>query len=96
MLPAISTTTLILVGITIFSIGLLLGWLYTSDSEETTTNKLQLMVAVIVTLVWVGGTVSTILIAGYTVSPMVHALMGAIVGYFFTEDGITFNIGSNE
>jgi uncharacterized protein YqgC (DUF456 family) len=96
MIPAISTTTLILVGITVFSIGLLLGWLYTSDSEETTSNKLQLLVAVVVTLVWVAATISGILIAGYTVSPMLHALMGAIVGYFFTENGIEFNIGRSK
>jgi len=51
------------------------------------------MVAVIVTIGWITATVAGILIATYTVSPLLHALMGAIVGYFFTEDGLTFNIG---
>lgn len=90
------STTLILVSITLFSVGLLIGWLYTSDSEETTQNKVKLMVAVVITLGWSSATAAGIFITGYTVSPMLHALMGAIVGYFFTEDGIEFNIGGDK
>lgn len=95
MLPAIFTITLILLSITLFSVGLLVGWIYTQDSEETTKGKLRTMVAVVITLGWLSATGAGILITGYTVSPMLHALMGGIVGYFFTEDGIGFNIGGN-
>lgn len=87
------STTLLLVSVTLFSVGLLIGWLYTRDSEVTTRNKIKWMVAVVITLGWISATAAGIFIAGYTVSPMLHALMGAIVGYFFTEDGINLNFG---
>lgn len=90
------TTTIILVSVTLFHVGLLIGWLYSRDSQVTTKSKIKLLVAVVVTMGWISATVAGILIASYTVSPLLHALMGAIVGYFFTEDGITFNIGGEK
>lgn len=90
------TTTIILVSVTLFLVGLLIGWLYSRDSQVTTKSKIKLLVAVVVTMGWISATVAGILIASYTVSPLLHALMGAIVGYFFTEDGITFNIGGDK
>lgn len=81
--------------VTLFSVGLLIGWLYTRDSTVTTQEKVKWMVATTITLGWIFTTTAGIFMAGYTVSPMIHALMGAIVGYFFTEDGINFNIGGN-
>jgi len=87
------TTTLILLTVTLFFIGVLIGWIMSNHAKLTTQNKLRTMVAVIVTIGWITATVAGILIATYTVSPLLHALMGAIVGYFFTEDGLTFNIG---
>lgn len=90
------TTTIILVSVTLFLVGLLIGWLYSRDSQVTTKSKIKLLVAVVITMGWISATVAGILIASYTVSPLLHALMGAIVGYFFTEDGITFNIGGDK
>lgn len=86
-------TTLILLAATLFCIGILIGWIMSNHAELSTQNKLKTMVAVIITLGWILATISGILIASYTVSPLLHALMGAIVGYFFTDDGLTFNIG---
>lgn len=88
-----TTTILVLLTVTLFNIGLLIGWIISKDSDVTTDSKLKTMIAIIVTLGWISATVAGILIPDYTVSPLLHALMGAIVGYFFTRDGITFNIG---
>lgn len=85
--------TLILVSTTLFAVGLLIGWIHSKDSAVTTERKIKTMVAVVITLGWISATAAGIFMAGYTVSPMLHALMGAIVGYFFTDDGIEFNIG---
>lgn len=87
------TTTLILVSLTLFLVGLLIGWLVSRDSGTSVQSKLKTMVAVVVTLGWITATVAGILIASYTVSPLLHALMGGIVGYFFTDEGVSFNIG---
>jgi len=89
------TTTLILLTATLFLIGILIGWIMSNHAELTTRNKLRTMVAVIITLGWISATIAGILIASYTVSPLLHALMGAIVGYFFTDEGLTFNIGGD-
>jgi len=59
-------------------------------------SKIKFLVAVVVTMGWISATMAGILIASYTVSPLLHALMGAIVGYFFTDDGLTFNIGGDK
>jgi hypothetical protein len=37
-----------------------------------------------------------IIIPGYTVSMLVHGIMGAVVGYLFSDDGVTFNIDGSE
>jgi len=87
------TTTLILLTVTLFCIGILIGWIMPNHAELTTQNKLKTMVAVVITLGWISATIAGILIASYTVSPLLHALMGAIVGYFFTDDGINLNVG---
>ena len=91
-----TTTTIVLLAVTLFHVGLLIGWILSSRTDVTTKSKLKTMVAVVITLGWISATVAGILIASYTVSPLLHALMGAIVGYFFTEDGLTFNIGGEK
>jgi uncharacterized membrane protein YciS (DUF1049 family) len=86
-------TTLILLAVTLFFVGIMIGWIMSNHAELSTHSKLKAMVAVVITIGWITSTISAILIVSYTVSPFLHALMGAIVGYFFTEDGLTFNIG---
>jgi uncharacterized membrane protein len=87
------TTILVLLTVILFFIGVLIGWILSNHAELTTQNKLKTMVAVVITLGWISATIAEILIASYTVSPLLHALMGAIVGYFFTDDGINLNVG---
>lgn len=84
---------LILLGLVIFLSGILIGWIISSHERLKTDGKLKTLVALVITIGWITATVSGILLASYTVSPLIHALMGAIVGYFFTDDGVSFNIG---
>jgi hypothetical protein len=95
MLQPISTT-IILLAITLFCLGILLGWVMSNHAELSAQHKLKTMVAIVVTLGWITATISGILIATYTVSPLLHALMGAIVGYFFTDDGINLDVGGGK
>lgn len=96
MLPPTTLTVLLLLAASLFVVGLLLGWLLSNHSGKTTKSKLKTMVAIAVTFVWISTTLADMVISAYSVSPLVHALMGAIVGYFFTEEGLQFNIGGNE
>jgi hypothetical protein len=90
------TATLAFLTITLFCIGVLIGWILSNHAEVKTHSKLKTLVAVVITLGWITSTIAGILMASYTVSPLIHALMGAIVGYFFTDDGVTFNIGGEK
>lgn len=93
MIETLTTTTLFLAIATSFFAGVLVGWVISNHTETETNAKLKTMVAIVITLGWITSTVAGILLTAYTVSPLLHALMGAIVGYFFTDDGIDFSIG---
>lgn len=85
--------TLILLTATALFIGIFIGWMMANHAELDSQDRLQTLIAVVITLGWIASTIAGILITAYTVSPLLHALMGGIVGYFFTEEGLTFNIG---
>lgn len=95
MAEALTLTTVLLVSVATFSLGFLLGWISSSRKDLKTNMKIRIMVAVVITLVWLFTTVAGIIVASYTVSPLIHGLMGAIVGYFFTEDGLSIELFSN-
>lgn len=82
---------LVLAGL--FVLGLAVGYIYSEDADNTTASRLRIVIAVTVTVVWVVAMAADIFITGYTVSPLVHALMGAVVGYFFADNGLDINIG---
>lgn len=90
------TVTLAILVVALFCIGVLIGWILSNHTEVKTHSKLKTLVAVVITLGWITATIAGILMASYTVSPLLHALMGAIVGYFFTDNGITLNIGGGK
>lgn len=75
-----------------FILGLAIGWILTANSPSTSTEKLRIAISVVVTLLWVVTVAADIFITGYTVSPLMHAIMGAIVGYFFTDKEINIGI----
>lgn len=83
--------TILLASIALFSLGLIAG-LATKDDIFTDSN-LRIGVGLLVTVVWALSIVAGILIPAYSVSPLVHGIMGGVVGYLFTEDGITLNFG---
>lgn len=90
------TTTILLIAIVLFNLGLIVGWVLSNHVDITTEAGLKTLVAIVITVGWFSATVATIFVASYTMSPLLHALMGAIVGYFFTEDGINLNIGNKK
>lgn len=89
------TTLFILASIFLFLLGVVGGWLIARRHVENKKIHLQIIVGVLVTIVWVVSIAAEIIIPAYTVSMLVHGIMGAVVGYLFSDDGITFKIGSN-
>lgn len=86
------TTIFILGSLALFLFGIVGGWLLTMR-DESIKSDLQIVVGVLVTIVWVVSIAAEIIIPAYTVSMLVHGIMGAVVGYLFSEDGITLNVG---
>jgi hypothetical protein len=77
----------------VFSLGFGIGYLYSRDSEKTSQERIRMFITVVVTVMWMIAISADIVITGYTVGPLIHAIMGAIVGYFFAEQGLDINIG---
>lgn len=79
----------------VFVVGLSSGWYVSNHGFDITGFSLQTAVAVVVSIIWAVSIVAEIVIPAYTVSVLVHGIMGAVVGYLFSEDGLTINIGGD-
>lgn len=89
-------TLFVLASLSIFAIGLGAGWYVSRKDTSLTRANLQIAVGIMVTIVWAISIAAEILIPTYTVSVLIHGIMGAVVGYLFSDDGITFNIGGGD
>lgn len=85
-----------LIALLLLLIGSVVGWILIESPVIESKAKLKAMVAAAVTIVWIIATIADIIVTGYAMSPLIHALMGGLVGYFFTNDGVQFNIGGSE
>lgn len=83
----------LLASLVLFAVGVVIGWQVSQDQKVITQSNLRVAVGIIVTLVWVATIAAEILIAGYTVSFLIHGIMGAVVGYLFADDGLDITIG---
>lgn len=89
-------TLFLLASLVLFIFGLAGGWAISVKEHVFTRSNLRIAVGILVTVVWVASIAAEILIPMYTVSVLVHGIMGAVVGYLFSDDGVTFNIGGGE
>lgn len=48
-------------------------------------DKYSVLIAIVITLVWLISTIAEIFVPGYTVSTYTHVFMGAIAGTFFKD-----------
>lgn len=85
-----------LVGFVALAVGVVVGWQLSTEENVFTQSNLRIVVGILVTVMWVASIGAEILIPTYTVSVLVHGIMGAIVGYLFSDDGFDINIGGNE
>jgi len=69
------------------------GWYLTKGNIDFTKRKARMAVASLVTIVWLIAVVAGILLPSYTVHLLIHGIMGMVVGYLFSEDGLEINIG---
>ena len=86
-------TIFLLASLVLFLVGIIGGWYLSQREQIFTRSNLQIVVGTLVTIVWAASIAAEIIIPAYTVSVLVHGIMGAVVGYLFSDDGITFNIG---
>lgn len=91
-------TILLLATIATFIIGIIVGAAITrTEGTHTFTRaRLQLVMGAVVTTVWVITIVADILISSYSVSFFVHGIMGAVVGYLFSDEGLTFTLKGDD
>lgn len=85
----VEATVLFLVGsVGLFLGGLGIGWYLSRFLGRGFDTPIRVFVTLIVAIVWTVAVVAEIVIPAYTVSMMLHGIMGAVVGYFFSSDGL--------
>lgn len=91
-------TILLLTTLASFLSGIIVGAVITrtEGTRTFTRERLQLAIGVVVTIVWVITIVADILMASYNVSVFVHGIMGAVVGYLFSDEGLTFTLTGDD
>lgn len=89
------TTIFLLASLFLFLVGIVGGWIASRKLQHGVKTRLQIVVGLLVTIVWVVSIAAEILIPAYTVSILIHGIMGAVVGYLFSEEGIQINVGGN-
>jgi hypothetical protein len=87
---------LLLASLFLFLVGVAGGWQLSKKENVFTRSNLQIAVGLMVTAVWASSIAAEILIPAYTVSFLIHGIMGAVVGYLFSDDGLDINIGGSE
>lgn len=87
------TTIFALSSLALFLMGTGAGWALTRLRGTYASPPVQIAIALLITIVWVVAVAAEILVPAYTVSMMLHGIMGAVVGYLFSEEGITINVG---
>jgi hypothetical protein len=85
----------LLASLAIFIAGGVAGRELATTETIFTRSNLRITVGILVTIVWVGSIVAEIVIPAYTVSVLIHGIMGAVVGYLFSDDGLNINIGGD-
>lgn len=73
----------LIVGITSFVGGFITGFIFRGLRDKRGDIDNNSIVLLIVTIIWALSMVVDIISPTYETSPMVHGLMGAIVGFFY-------------
>jgi len=79
----------LIIGITSYTAGLLSGYFLRGTIKEKVllAENGNTLVLTVVTLIWAASMLVDIISPEYTTSPLVHGLMGAIVGFFYKPLG---------
>ena len=79
----------IIIGIVSYTGGLISGILFQKYFRPEEETKRGDVVLIVVTLVWAVSMLIDIMSTQYETSPLVHGLMGAIVGFFYRPQNKT-------
>lgn len=88
MSPELTLTIYVLSAFVLLFIGALAGWLFGDRNETITESRLRTGIAIVITAVWVITIIAEIVVPTYTTALVIHAIMGAVVGYLFSENGL--------
>lgn len=76
---------------TSFAIGTLFGWSIASNLTDLEQSELRRLMAVVMLGAYVISLLADIQVSGYQTPMLLHAIMGGIFGYLFSQGG-DFNI----
>jgi len=78
------TTDKIILSIISFAVGILIGYIIRSSmSRDLNANDNKTLVLLLVSVAWFVSVIVEIVNPVYHTNPMIHGLMGSIVGFFY-------------
>jgi len=81
-----NVTTQIIQAVISYLLGLVTGYVLRDvlfKHYDNVKNKEHIFVLLMVTIVWASSVVADILSAEYDTNPLIHGLMGSIVGFYY-------------
>lgn len=82
----VPTLNYILVAVVSFVVGVLTGYTFKNLADKSTEQKASYTVLYVVLFAWLLSFMVDIFNPEYTTSPVVHGMMGVIVGFFFKPE----------
>jgi hypothetical protein len=75
-----------IIAIVSYGVGFLSGYIAHAFIDKSDENRSSALVLIIVTLIWAFSMIVDIISPAYETSPLLHGLMGAIVGFYYKTD----------
>ncbi len=66
-----------------YALGFLSGYIAHQFIDKTEEKENSSLVLIVVTLIWATSVIVDIISPAYETSPLIHGLMGAIVGFYY-------------
>lgn len=84
----------LIVSITSFTLGSVFGWSSAQQLDELEKAELRRLMAVVMLVAYVISLFADIRMSGYQTPMLLHAIMGGIFGYLFSQgEGFNINLG---
>ena len=89
--------TYAITAITFFLMGVIVGWALAKQLDMLEQREVRRIIALVLMATYTISILADIMMAEYTTPILLHAIMGGIIGYLFSQgEGFNINIGQRQ